>query len=52
MLRIYYKDYGDAVEWIVDCAGMSFIAKRVVVTKQPWSMAIRQLTSREEYYGR
>ena len=49
---IHYKDYGDAVKWIIDCVGMSFIAKRVVVIKQPWSMAIQQLTSRDEYYGR
>lgn len=48
---IRYKDYGDVVEWIIDCAGMSFTAQRVVVTKQPWSMAIQQLTSRGEYYG-
>ena len=46
---IRYKDYGDVVELIIDCAGMSFIAKRVLVTKHPWSMAIRLLTSREEY---
>lgn len=47
---IHYRDCGDVVEWIIDCAEMSFIAKRVVVTKQSWNVAIQQLTCREEYY--
>lgn len=49
---IYYKDYGDAVELIVDSAGMSFIAKKIVVEKLPWCDAMKRLMSREEYYGK
>lgn len=49
---IHYKDYGDVVEWIIDRAGMSFICGRVVVTKLPWNVAIKQLSSREKDYGK
>lgn len=48
---IHYRDYGDAVKWIINCAGMSFVAQKIVVTKHSWSEAMLRLTSREEYYG-
>lgn len=49
---IHYKDYGDVMECSIDCTGISFITKRVVVAKQPWSIVVQQLTSGGEYYGR